>query len=104
MKLLFVPFHTVISHSTNHVTVSLNCTVTVNGDVFVGLLAGVERVTVGTVVSTVNEFTLSVDDTFPAVSVTVIVQFVCAPLESVLNVTVLFPLVALVVPLLQSHP
>ncbi len=61
-------------------------------------------VTVGLAVSTVNADTASVFDTLPAMSVTIIIQLMCAPSASVLKVMVLLLDVAEVVALEQSPP
>jgi hypothetical protein len=63
-----------------------------------------EKFTEGAVVSMIKLEILSCVEIFPAASVTVIVQFECVQAESALNVMVLFPLVAVVVALLQSPP
>jgi hypothetical protein len=68
VKLLLLPFHTVISPIANPVTVSLNWAVTVNGELFVGFGAEVLRVTVGTVESIFRSLALISYDIFPKVS------------------------------------
>jgi hypothetical protein len=67
-------------------------------------VAGLTEDIVGAVVSIVNAVTLRSELGFPAESVTLTVQLLCAPGESALNVTVLFPEVADVVALEQSPP
>ena len=60
---------------------------------FPGVGTGVTTASVGAVVSMTNDGTRRASDAFPAASVTVIVQSVYVPAASVVNVTVLFPLV-----------
>ncbi len=71
---------------------------------FVGFVTGVTTASVGAVVSMVNEGTANAEEGFPAASVTVTVQFECAPWANVLNVTVLFPPVVEVAEDEQSPP
>ena len=59
-----------------------------------GVGTGVTTASVGAVVSIVNDGTLNAEETFPAASVTVIVQFTYVPSASVAKVTVLFPEIA----------
>ena len=82
-----------------YVTVPASVEENVNDGVvfFVGVGTGVTTASAGAVVSMTNVGTCKSDDTFPAASVTVIVQVEYVPAASVLNVTVLFPLVADVV-------
>lgn len=65
-----------ISPRVNPVTASLNCAVTIKGFTLVGLETRVESITVGSMISTVKELTLSVLEAFQTVSVTTTVQFV----------------------------
>jgi hypothetical protein len=69
-----------------------------------GVVTGVTSASVGAVVSIVNAVTLRSELGFPAESVTLTVQLLCAPAERVLNVTVLLPTDADVVALEQSPP
>lgn len=62
------------------------------------------KTTVGSVTSIVNAVTLSVVARFPAGSVTIIVQLLCAPPVSALNVRVLLQTVAVVSADEQSPP
>ena len=59
-----------------------------------GVGTGVTTASTGADVSIVKEGTCNTDETFPAASVTVIVQSVYVPSTSVLNVTLLLPVVA----------
>jgi hypothetical protein len=58
----------------------------------------------GGIVSTVNEFTGNILLAFHMASVTFIVQPLCVHSDNALNVTILFPVIALVVFDIQSHP
>ena len=70
----------------------------------VGVVNVVTCATVGAFVSTVNDVIESVLLTFPAESVTVIVQFEKVPSLKETKVIVLFPLVADVIPDEQEPP
>jgi hypothetical protein len=69
-----------------------------------GVGTGVMTASVGAVVSMTNVGTCKSDETFPAASVTVIVQVEYVPAINASNVTVLFPLVADVVAEEQEPP
>ena len=70
----------------------------------VGVVTAVTSVSVATVESTINDVIVSELLTFPAESVTVIVQFEKVPSLKETKVIVLFPLVADVVPDEQEPP
>ena len=94
----------VISPIVNPVTASLKVAVTNIGFVFVGSCGAAERIRLGFVTSTLNELTLSIEELFPAASVTRIVQLLWVASLRVLNVIVLFQVTAPVLLELQSPP
>ena len=70
----------------------------------VGVETGVTTASVGAVVSITKVGTFKTDETFPAASVTVIVQLEYVPAVSVLNATVVLPAIADVVVAEQEPP